>query len=260
MGELIPITRTDEGVHAVMGRDLHAFLEVKTRYNDWFPRMLEYGFEQGKEFYSFLSKTPEQAGRPREDHIISLDMAKEIAMIQRTEKGRQARRYFIEVEKQFKAQAPAPLQGHELIAAALIEANGIIDNLTRERNQVEAQNILLHAQVGVAQKQLEEQASELAPKAQAYDAFIEAEGTYSVGSVAKMFGLSQNKLFQMLRNAGILIPKGHMRNTPYQRYMKYFEVKAYAYQRGNGTDGVSYTTRVQPSGIDFIHTKLGLES
>lgn len=150
MGELIPITRTDEGMHAVMGRDLHAFLEVKTRYNDWFPRMLEYGFEQGKEFYSFLSKTPEQAGRPREDHIISLDMAKEIAMIQRTEKGRQARRYFIEVEKQFKAQAPAPLQGHELIAAALIEANGIIDNLTRERNQVEAQNILLHAQVEVA--------------------------------------------------------------------------------------------------------------
>ncbi|MDO5730777.1 MAG: phage antirepressor KilAC domain-containing protein [Corynebacterium sphenisci] len=95
-----------------------------------------------------------------------------------------------------------------------------------------------------------------APKADAYDTFISADGTYSIGNVAKMLGLSQNKLFDELRNAGILIAKGAMRNTPYQRYMHHFTVRAYEYGRHDGTRGSSYTTRVQPSGIDFIRRKL----
>lgn len=68
-----------------MGRDLHAFLEVKAKYADWLPRMVEYGFEEGKDFSSKMSEST--GGRPRTDHIISLDMAKEISMIQRTDKG-----------------------------------------------------------------------------------------------------------------------------------------------------------------------------
>lgn len=97
-----------------------------------------------------------------------------------------------------------------------------------------------------------------APKVEAYDTFIDADGTYSVGNVAKMLGRSQNKLFTELRNIGVLIAKGHMRNTPRQEYMKHFTVKAYSYTRSDGNEGTSYTTRVQPSGINFIRRKLEL--
>lgn len=103
---------------------------------------------------------------------------------------------------------------------------------------------------------LEARNTELEPKAEAYDQFMSADGTYSVGSVAKMLGLSQNKLFAMLRNEGVLIAKGAMRNTPYQKYMHHFHVTAHDYERSNGSFGSSYTTKVQPSGIDFIRRKL----
>lgn len=101
-------------------------------------------------------------------------------------------------------------------------------------------------------------AKELEPKADSYDQFLSADGTYSVGAVAKMLGRSQNKLFDLLRNAGVMIAKGPMRNTPYQQYMHHFAVKAYDYERSDGSRSTSYTTRVQPSGIAFISRKLGI--
>lgn len=107
---------------------------------------------------------------------------------------------------------------------------------------------------------LETENRELAPKAEAYDAFMDSTGVYSIGSVAKMLGRSQNWLFRELRNRGVLIAKGAMRNTPYQRYMHHFSIKAYDFERSNGDIGSSYTTYVQPSGIDFIRRKLGLPS
>lgn len=82
--ELIKITQDENGNSVVSGRDLHDFLEVKTAYKDWFPRMCEYGFTDGKDFSSILSEST--GGRPRADHAMTLDMAKEISMIQRTEK------------------------------------------------------------------------------------------------------------------------------------------------------------------------------
>ena len=88
MSALIPI-REDDGRQAVSGRDLHAFLEVATPYKDWFPRMLAYGFTDGEDFGAILSEST--GGRPGTDHVLTLDMAKELAMIQRTDKGKQAR-------------------------------------------------------------------------------------------------------------------------------------------------------------------------
>ena len=91
MSALIPLT-DNNGTQAVMGRDLHTFLEVKSNYREWFPRMIAYGFEEGKDYASKNRRVQDSLGRDREatDHIISLDMAKEISMIQRTEKGRPA--------------------------------------------------------------------------------------------------------------------------------------------------------------------------
>lgn len=102
--------------------------------------------------------------------------------------------------------------------------------------------------------------AEDAPKVEAFDTFMDADGTYSVGAVAKMLGLSQNKLFDQLRGHGVLIGKGSMRNTPYQQYMHHFEVRATNFERGNGERGVSYTTKVLPSGVEFIRRKLGIRA
>lgn len=107
---------------------------------------------------------------------------------------------------------------------------------------------------------LAQENKELAPKADAYDSFIDATGYYSVGAVAKMIGKSQNWLFRELRNLGVLIAKGSMRNTPYQRYMHHFVVRAREFERRDGEMGTAYTTYVQPSGINFIRKKLGLPS
>lgn len=233
MNELIPIQEQGEGKQAVLGRDLHDFLEVKDRYNDWFPRMVAYGFNAGQDFTEFSVK-PNGAGRPRQDHIITLDMAKEISMIQRTEKGKQARQYFIECERQAKAPK---VDGSSITRMELIQ---IAMNAEQERLALEAKN------------------KELEPKVEAYSSFIEADGKYSVGAVAKMLGLGQNKLFRELRNAGVFIAKGGMKNTPYQQYMHHFEVKAYTITHSDGSESVRHTTYVQPSGIDFIRKKLGL--
>lgn len=234
MSELIPLANKD-GIQAVMGRDLHQFLEVKTSYKDWFPRMVAYGFEETKDYALKIEHTPSPAGmKEKLNHIISLDMAKEISMIQRTDKGKQARQYFIECEK--KARAPK-INGAELTRLELIQ---IALNAEEGRLALEAKN------------------KELAPKADAYESFIDTTGKYSIGAVAKMLGMGQNKLFRELRNRGVLISKGAMRNTPYQQYMHHFEVKAHEYERTNGEMGCSYTTYVQPSGIDFIRKKLDL--
>lgn len=117
MNELIKITKDNNGNSVVSGRDLHDFLEVKTAYKDWFPRMCEYGFTDGKDFSSILSEST--GGRPRVDHAMTLDMAKEISMIQRTEKGKQARQYFIDVEKAYKEKYKLPQTPEEKLALTM---------------------------------------------------------------------------------------------------------------------------------------------
>ncbi|MDK8477369.1 antA/AntB antirepressor family protein [Corynebacterium pseudodiphtheriticum] len=87
-----------------MGRDLHEFLGVRRDYNNWFKQMTEYGFTEGQDFSPNLAKST--GGRRKQDHIITLDMAKEISMIQRTERGKQARQYFIECERRMKQLQP----------------------------------------------------------------------------------------------------------------------------------------------------------
>ncbi len=95
--ELIKVELNENQEPVVSGRMLHKFLEVKTAYKDWFSRMAEYGFIEDLDFCSFLSKST--GGRPSTDHLLKMDMAKEISMIQRSEKGKQARQYFINLEK-----------------------------------------------------------------------------------------------------------------------------------------------------------------
>lgn len=96
MNELIKVNY-DNDTPTVSGRELHELLDVKTAYKDWFPRMCEYGFAEGTDFCSFLSEST--GGRPATDHQLTIEMAKEICMLQRNDKGKQIRQYFLNLEK-----------------------------------------------------------------------------------------------------------------------------------------------------------------
>ncbi len=105
MEELIKINSDNAGVRTVSARDLHEFLEVNSNFTTWCKRMFEYGFEEGKDFIPFLEEST--GGRPSINYALTLDTAKEISMIQRSPKGRQARQYFIECERIAKHQQSA---------------------------------------------------------------------------------------------------------------------------------------------------------
>ncbi|OHW63122.1 AntA/AntB antirepressor [Andreesenia angusta] len=103
MNELIKVEMNDNQEQIVSGRELHEFLEVGTQYTKWFERMTEYGFAENVDFAVIVKNDYDETAfggkRKITDHVIKLDMAKELSMIQRTDKGKQARLYFIEVEK-----------------------------------------------------------------------------------------------------------------------------------------------------------------
>lgn len=96
MNELFRVDYRNEEP-TISGRELHQFLEVGTHFKDWFPRMCEYGFTEGTDFRSNLSQST--GGRPSTDYQLTIPMAKELCMIQRTEKGKIARQYFLAIEK-----------------------------------------------------------------------------------------------------------------------------------------------------------------
>lgn len=101
MQELVKTTVDDQGKIAVSGRELYKFLEVTERYSNWFERMKQYGFVENVDYVG-CKVFNALANQELQDHTLTLDMAKEISMIQRNDKGKQARQYFIQVEKQYK--------------------------------------------------------------------------------------------------------------------------------------------------------------
>lgn len=108
MNNLIPTHKDNLGNILVNGRDLHKFLGIGRDFSNWFKEMVNYGFEQGKDFTPYSAKS--DGGRPRREYAMSIDMAKEISMIQRNKRGKQARQYFIAVEKKAKASMSLPEQ------------------------------------------------------------------------------------------------------------------------------------------------------
>lgn len=241
---LLPIVQMKDSVQAVMGRDLHEFLQIGAHYKDWFPRMAAYGFEEGTDYCLKNERSTPPAGmptRPRLNHIVSLDMAKEIAMIQRSELGQQARRYFIEAEKQLQRQAREEKQSANPSDMSRLEILELAITAEKERLALEAENKLLK------------------PKAETYDAVCSSEGLYTMAEAAKILGTGRNSLFAQLRHGGIFISRGQDYNTPYQRYMKYFEVKqGYRIDPRTKKRVATRTTFVKPEGICFLREALGL--
>lgn len=130
MQELIKVTTDPQGGNVVSARELHQYLEIKTDFSDWCKRMFGYGFEEDVDFTTILWKST--GGRPSTDFALTIDTAKEIAMLQRTEKGKQARQYFIECEKKLKTPVSledALIQQLQLTKAIRLEQEQINNRL-----------------------------------------------------------------------------------------------------------------------------------
>ena len=131
MNELIKINSNN----TVSGRELHKFLEIGTRFDKWFIRMCEYGFNENDDFIRVAQKCPTLGGTQTIiDYAITLDMAKEISMLQRTEKGKQARTYFINCEKKLKEVVKKPLTTLEQLKLHYLA----LDEQNKELKQVKA--------------------------------------------------------------------------------------------------------------------------
>lgn len=224
MNELVKVNYEDSNRPTVMGRELWEALEVGTRYNDWFARMIDYGFTEGVDFYSKMSKTSKQGGRPSTDHQLTLDMAKELCMIQRTEKGKVFRQYFIEVEKAWNSP--------EMVMTRALQI------AQRQLDSVKAINVQLETTVKVQEQQI----AELKPKASYYDIVLNCKDLVSISVIAKDFGKTAIWLNQYLHDKGIQYKQGG-KNGIWLLYQKYAEqgytgTKTNPY---NGADGLQHT-------------------
>jgi len=134
MNEIIRIDYENENP-TVSGRELHAVLGVATQYKDWFPRMCEYGFIEGRDFSSILSEST--GGRPSTDHALSVPMAKELCMLQRNEQGKKFRQYFISVEDAWNSPDKVMERALQIAHRRALEAERRIFALAEENETLE---------------------------------------------------------------------------------------------------------------------------
>lgn len=238
MNDLITINYDTENP-TVSARELHEGLEIKTAFKDWFPRMADYGFEIGKDFNPLKNEQVRIEGsrevtRELLDYQISIDMAKQICMIQRTEKGRQYRQYFLDLEKAWNTP-------EQIFARALKMADRTIDSLKHQNEG------------------LLEDVKRMKPKEIFADAVACSQTSILVGDLAKILkqngvNTGQKRLFEMLRNEGFLIKGGSSKNMPTQRSMEMglFEVKESTISNPDGSMRVTKTTKVTGKGQQYF--------
>lgn len=233
MNELINIKLNENHEPVVSGRELHKILEIKTQYTKWLERMSEYGFEENVDYIAISQKRLTAQGNNTEytDHVLKMDMAKEIAMLQRNEKSKEVRKYFIQVEKDFNSP-------EKIMARALLMADKKVHKLEA---QIEADK----------------------PKVIFADAVSASKSSILIGELAKLLkqngiDIGQNKLFQWLRLNGYLINrKGESWNQPTQRSMELglFQLKKTNINHPDGHTTVNTTTKVTGKGQQYFVNK-----
>ena len=225
MNQLITTLNNKQGEIIISGRELHDFLEVQTPYAKWFERMKEYGFGENIDFVVTDIFVPNSNGGKQNqvDHHIKLDMAKEIAMIQRTEKGKEARQYFLQVEKAWNSP--------EMIIKRAMDF----------QNQKIA---LLETQIQEDKRYTD------------FGKVVEmSEASVNIGAFVKIIfdkhgiNIGRNKLFDWLRDKGYLIKSGREKNNPKQQYIEQglFELRPTIVKRSEG-DVQSHTTLITGKG------------
>ena len=240
MNELLKVNYDNDRI-TLSARELHEFLEVKTSFKDWFPRMCEYGFNESQDFNPLKNEQVRLEGnrqvkRTVQDYEITLDMAKEIAMIQRSDKGKEVRQYFLELER--RRNSPETVMNRAL---------------EYSRKQVKA---LMEEKQGLI-----EENKELKPKALFADAVSASNESILIGQLAKLirqngYEIGQNRLFEWMRDNGYLIKKGERYNQPTQKSMDLglFEVKERTISNPDGSTRITLTTKVTGKGqVYFIN-------
>ena len=235
MNELIKLTDNDVGgeqIKTVNGRDLHAFLGNKDRYTTWIQdRITQFGFVENQDYVTFSESS--EKGRPRKEFALTIGMAKELCMVERNEKGKEARQYFIQCEKIAKektASALLPDFTNPAIAARAW-AEQYEHRLAAEK---ECSRLVLTVE-------------EQKPKVEYADAIIAAKDHYPIREAAKILGYKPSMMKDYLRKAGWLystkdvpmqsqIVNGHMvlRTANFTRSDGTPETKAYAHITNKG--------------------------
>lgn len=232
---LINLHEQNDGSVAVSGRELHEFLEIGTRYDVWFNRMAEYGFEKNIDFLLVVQKratnNPKNPTTEYIDHVLTIDMAKEVSMIQRNEKGKQARLYFLQVEKAWNSP--------EMIMKRALQI----------------------ADRKMSDMQLRIEADK--PKVLFADSVSASHTSILVGDLAKLIkqngvDIGANRLFTQLRDTGFLIKrKGNDWNMPTQRSMdmELFEIKESTHNNPDGSIRITRTPKVTGKGQVYFVNK-----
>lgn len=230
MNELLKVNYGNERI-TLSARELHGFLGIGTEFAKWMQRMCEYGFSENQDYRVFVKNDDNsKGGRPSTDYEITLDMAKEIAMIQRSDKGKEVRQYFLELERRWNSP--------EAVMNRALEYS---------RKQVKA---------------LMEENNELKPKALFADAVSASDESILIGQLAKLirqngYEIGQNRLFEWMRENGYLIKSGSRRNQPTQRAMdmRLFEVKERTISNPDGSTRITLTTKVTGKGQVYFVNK-----
>jgi anti-repressor protein len=243
MNELIKI---NPDTKAVSARELYTFLEIQTQFTDWCKRMFDYGFVENQDYNSLIFEEVRFEGKRKvkrqlQDYALTLDTAKEISMLQRNEKGKAARQYFIEVEKAAKAMQPKELSRMEILQIAM-----------RAEQEKEAMRL---------------QIVQLAPKAESYDRFMSSNEAVTMEICAKLLSerkgktIGRNTLYSLLRAKRILQEGGKHRNIPYQSYIDrgYFKVVASTWtDPKTEKEHLTFETTVYPVGVDYLHKVISM--
>ena len=230
--ELIPLTAATIGTEeqkAVDARALHEFLEVKSEFRNWIKNRIDgVGFEEGKDYVTIGKNLPN--GGKSKEYYVSVGMAKELAMLERNEKGKQARLYFIECEKIAK-QATAPALPN--YAEALRQLADKVEQNAALKKQIEAD----------------------APKVSAYNDLVDDKGLYTATAVAKTLTISRNELFTWAANNRVIYKQGKTW-LPYATWVDKKWAQLKVTEGNNKTTGEAFSSqrlRFTASGIFQIH-------
>lgn len=240
MNDLLKVNY-DADQPTVSARDLHEKLNIGTQYTKWFERMKEYGFSENEDFKAISQKRLTAQGNETTymDHEISIDMAKQICMIQRSPEGKMIRQYFIDLEKAWNTP-------EQIMARALKMANQSIDSL-KERCA------FLGGQVVEQQKVI----SELQPKANYVDTILQSKSLVLTTQIAKDYGMSARKFNRILNELKIQYKVGDQW-VLYSKYQSngYVHSRTINITRSNGMPDTKMQTEWTQKGRLFLYDEL----